>query len=362
MMLAAISAISISAHAQDDLSKNWSFSGFLDVYYQYDFNKGPTGNSLFGRQFDVANNSFTLANLQFNAVRKTSETSPWGFTLNFSAGKNADILNAGEPAGPNSAFKNIQQAYVTYASPAGYTVEFGKFLTWIGYEGVASQDQDNYSRSFLFFFAQPVYHVGLRASRSFGPLNASVYLVNGWNEAEDSNAGKSYGASASTTFGKTFVALNYYGGNEGSSRINGFFAAPAGQTNVNLLDLVVVHQLTDKFKLALNADYASAKGLDAGDPGGKFYGAAVYAKYALSDKTAIGLRYDSVKDPDGLRSGNAGAGFSSLTGTFDYNVDASGLLRFEIRNDRANYNAFAEKNGLFKDQRTTFSLSYVFKF
>jgi hypothetical protein len=56
-------------------------------------------------------------------------------------------------------------------------------------EGIVAADCDHYSRPFLYTLAQPIYHLGGRASSTVGPVAVSLYLVNGWNETEDSNAG-----------------------------------------------------------------------------------------------------------------------------------------------------------------------------
>ena len=362
MMLAILSSISISAHAEDSF-KGWTFSGFLDLYYQSDFGKPPTGNSLTLRQFDTFNNGFQLATAQLNAVRKPTADNPLGFTFNFAGGRNADVLAAGEPAGSDSAFKYIQQAYVTYAREnAGFTVDFGKFLTWVGYEGIISADNDNYSRSFLFYTSQPVYHVGLRGSTSAGPATVSAFLVNGWNEAEDSNAGKSYGLSVGAPVGKASVTANYYGGTEGSSRMNGFFAVEGpAQTSVHLGDLVVVYPINDKFKVALNADYGTGSEIDNSGVDGKFYGVALYAKYQFDSKLAGAVRYETVSDPDGLRTGTDSL-LNSLTGTLDFAFAENALLRFELRHDTSNRSLFRGDNGGFEDKRTTFTIATSFKF
>ncbi|CAN5388572.1 hypothetical protein BH11ARM2_BH11ARM2_23790 [soil metagenome] len=373
----------VGAHAQSDSTflKGFSFSGFLDLYYQYDFGRPGTGdfntkggsNGLNFRQFDSSHNSFTLAALQLNAIRKPTAENPWGLTVQLSGGKVADILALTEPAGANSASKFLQQAYVTYAAKQGLTVDFGKFLTWIGYEGIQSADQDLYSRGFLFYFCQPIYHTGLRASIPIpnSPVTASAYLVNGWNEFEDSNAAKTYGASLGATFGKTSISTNYLGGNEGSAGVNGFVSG--GTTNVNLGDLVLVHQLNDKIKLALNADYGTARPTDGNALAshGKFYGIAGYIRGQINPTFAAAVRYEAVNDPDGIRSGinvgTGGARFNSVAGTLDFNLSPESLLRFELRYDYSNRDAFNSSSGAGaalggNSNRTTLTVSHTLKF
>jgi hypothetical protein len=354
MMLAATLSLGISAFAEESWLKTVTFSGYLDLYYQSDFGKPATGGSVGLRQFDVNHNSFSLAALGFTAQRKPSEDSPFGFTFSGIFGRNAEIIHSLEE-NPESV-RNILQAYVTYAVPGSpVVVDFGKFLTWIGYEGVAAGDNDNYSRSFLFYGAQPMYHTGLRAMTSFGAINVAAFLVNGWNEVEDSTGAKSYGASVSSTLGKTTVAANYYGGVERA----GFGAS--GNTAVHLGDLVVVHPLTETMKLGLNADYGSADGTEAGDPSGKFYGIAGYFKLQLSDTLSGALRYETVSDKDGIRFGTDGR-FTSLTGTLDFSLAPQSSLRLELRHDKSNRDVFAKENGALTDTRTTLTVAHILKF
>ena len=373
MAFAALSTFFVTANAQTEMPsilKDLSVTGYVDMYYSYDFGKPMSGANVLGgsgRQFDVANNQFGFAALALNINKKITADNPFGFTIGVLLGKNADILNAFEPAGPNSSFKNLSQAYVSYAVPKSpVTVDLGKFLTWIGYEGLASADNDNYSRSFLYYYSQPVYHTGVRASGTLpGGLTAAVAAVNGWNEVDDSNAGKGYGASLSGTFGKTTVTGNYYGGNEGSAKVNGF--GSGGVTSVQLADLIVVHQLTPTVKLALNADYGQAKPTetDANAAHGKFSGIAGYVKATFTSVLSGGLRYEVFTDKNGIRTGAGptGARLTEVTGNLDYNVSKDALFRVELRYDKSNRSLFpSDDTGGTSKERTTLSFSHVLKF
>jgi len=363
MVFVALSLIIVSAGQAEDV-KGFDFSGNLDLYYQYDFGKPKTGPNVNLRQFDVNHNSFGFAILRGNVSKKPTAENPFGFTGTFSVGKNADIMNAAEPAGPQT-YKNVEQAYVTYASPkAPLTIDFGKFYSWIGYEVTPAGDNDNYSRSFNFTLDQPLYHMGFRAGYVVSPtLTINGYLVNGWNEVDDSNGGKTVGATASLALGtKTTVILNYLGGNEGSGTgTNGF--ANQFETNVQLGDIVVTHQLTPKLKLALNGDYGDAKTSESEDETSfKFRGLAAYAKYQATDNVAVGLRWETVSDPSGLRSGTGfDSHFNSITGTLDFTCSKDSLLRVEVRHDQANQALFTSDSGL-KDKRTTLTVAHILKF
>jgi len=357
-MTLALVVSAVPAHAQEAL-KDIEVSGFLDFYYSYSTNRPLTGDSILFRQFDIRHNGGSLANVQLNIAKKAKPNGV-GFVVNLTAGKNADIINLAEPGGQDR-YKVLHQAYGTYLSDTGFNVDIGKFLTWIGYEGASSPDNDNYSRSFLFTLGQPLYHTGVRLGYTpeGSPVSYGLYATNGWNEVEDSNGGKTFGASIAGTFGKTFVSLNGLSGREGSEAVSGIAFPTAGQRNVTLGDLVVTHQVTDKLKLGLNADVAKATGKGAASDG-DWSGLAAYAKYQATDQVALGARWETFSDEDGIRTG-FDAHLNSLTVNLDYAPVKDFLVRLEFRADRANRKVFLADGGN-KSKQDTISLSAVFKF
>jgi hypothetical protein len=193
-------------------------------------------------------------------------------------------------------------------------------------------------------------------------VSANLYLVNGWNELEDSNGGKSYGATVAFTPSEaTSVTANYYGGQEGSANGSGIGFTSAGARGVNTGDLIVTHQLNKNIKLALNADYTDAKGFD-GTAGGHWSGIAAYVKVGLTDKLSGALRAETFNDTDGLRGTGNSARYNSLTGNLDYALTKDSLFRLELRYDKSNIKAFNSDNGGTSDNRTTLSFSHVLKF
>ncbi len=363
MMLVATLGGTVTANAADDLLQGFTLSGHFDYYYMFDLGNPSTGAGSNLRQFDVSPNQFGFAAFELDLIRKATATNPFGITANFLLGKNADIIALNEPAGQNSS-KLIQQLYVTYAVPkSDATVDLGKFLSWVGYEGADSSANDNYSRSFLYTLGQPVYHTGLRGSTTIAKnVTGSVYLVNGWNEVQDSNGGKSYGATvALTPSSKAAVTFNYYGGQEGSAAVNGSGFTSVGGRTVNLGDFIATYQLSGKVKLAVNADYADAKGFD-GTGGGKWSGVAAYVTDQFSSKFSGAIRAETVSDPDGIRGVGFSARYNSLTGTLTWNTSKDSLFRLEARYDKSNASVFNADNNTPKDNRTTITLSHVLKF
>jgi hypothetical protein len=295
--------------------------------------------------------------------------SPIGFTATLTVGKNADLVHATEPGGTNT-YKYLQQLYGTYLVNGNgkipVTLDFGKWASFCGYEVIESASNDNYSRSFLYTFGQPMYHTGLRVTAPLsGNITAGFYAINGWNNVEDDNGGKTLGATLSINPGKPFnVILNWMGGDEGSDTANGAGSfggagfATTGIRNVQQVDLVATWQATSKLKLGLNADYAAAKAKSG--TGGNWNGVDVYGRFQFTPSAALALRWDHFEDLNGIRSGVA-QNLNSITATLEKTVKSNLVVRLEYRHDKAGVALFPSGGGGSHEQ-DTITLAPVVKF
>jgi hypothetical protein len=340
-----------------------SLSGTLDLYYMYNMNHPPVGANAAGRAFDVKNDSFSLGLLMVNINKPTTDKSPLGYTAVLTVGKTADIVHATEPGGMNT-YKYLQQAYVTYVLPgkAPITVDFGKFVTMMGYEVIGPASNDNYSNSLLFTYAIPFYHTGLRVTYPFTPkLTGQLHIVNGWNDVEDDNGGKSIGVQlAFNPSAKMSFILNWMGGDEGANGgAGGIGFATPGIRNVNTIDLVGIYNLSSKIKLGANVDYASASAKSGS--GGNWSGEAVYLKYQFKPTTAGVLRLEHFEDNNGLRTGPA-QNVNEITATLEHVWKSNLVTRVEFRHDHAGAAGFFPSgSGGSKDQ-DTLTFAQIVKF
>lgn len=314
-------------------------SGFVDAYYSENFAQ-PASQINRLRNFDIAENQFNLSLVEVVFQKKAE---PVGFRLDLDYGTANDVVQPGI----KSTASLVQQAYLTAALPvgSGITVDVGKFVTHMGYEVIESKDNANYSRSLLFAWAIPYYHTGARIGYTFSPtFSATLHIVNGWNSVIDNNASKSFGLMLNyAPLSTTSVILNLMAGHENVTSIE------YGARNV--ADLIVNHQLSDAFSLGLNADYGEAQtyaGLML------WKGAAIYARYSLTEKTAFAVRGEIFDDPQGYALGLGqplgyalGQGPKSdvkeVTGTYEYKFADALLLRGELRYDFSNMPAFDKK-------------------
>ena len=347
------------AAIQEETKKNSSFLGFfrdvevnglVDGYYSFNFNR-PDNNFNTGRNFDFRHNSLTLNYAEIAFEKKNDLANPLGFRLDLGFGPTADWVHGGDPAGGETV-KHIQQAYVSYVAPIGngLTIDFGKFVTPNGAEVIETKDNFNYSRSFLFSYAIPYYHTGLRAKYSFnGKVALTGFLVNGWDNLTDNNSGKTSGLSlALTPSSRLSIIQTYMAGPE-----------QLGDSKHwrHLSDTVVSYIATDKLTLMANVDYGADQ-LTSGQKG-HWKGVAGYFRYAFDKRLAFSPRFEVFNDHDGFRTG-LNQTLKSMTLTQELKLANNLLTRFEYRRDWSDSDFFSKSVGrLVRGQNTVLiGLSY----
>jgi hypothetical protein len=323
-----------AAPAAPSFWQSIEFTGFVDGYYEWAFNKSP----LQLRNFDVNHNTFSLNYVEVALAKPVSESSRAGFRVDFGAGDTANMVNAFEPGGTDY-LKYVQQAYISYLVPAGtgLTIDFGKFVTPAGAEVIESKDNFNYSRGLLFALAIPYYHTGARIGYTLNDkVSVTGFLVNGWNNVRDNNSDKTVGVSLSVKpTAKLGVIGNYLVGKEQSGDANG--------GTRNLIDLVASYAATGKVSVLGNFDYGSDK---ADGTGVDWYGVALGVKYQANDRWAFSPRYEVFFDDDGFATGTSQT-VQEITLTGEYKAPAGLIARFEFRTD------FSDESYFVKDDQST---------
>jgi len=342
------------------------FSGFVDAYYSLNFgHPSPAGTSAtVGNQpiraFDIQADKFSLNMVELALQKSPTNQTPVGFRVDLDFGPGANIVHGFDPGG--ASFNNIEQAYVTYVAPVGkgLTIDFGQFVTWMGYEVIESKDNWNYSRSILFTWAIPFYHAGVRLTLPVtDTLSVSVMGVNGWNNAVSNNAGKDVGAEIIFT-GIPKVSLVANG-------IWGSYAADGFRRDV--YDFIATITPTDKLSIAANADYGTDDCLVNNGPAGagcatpgaaSWFGIAGYLRYAFTDATALALRAEWYKDGDGTTTTVAQT-LGEVTATGEWRIANALLTRLEYRRDWSNQTAFLN-GGTPSHAQDTLELGVVYTF
>jgi hypothetical protein len=319
------------------------FSGLIDAYYGLNFNHPESRKSQL-RNFDVMANQFSLnmAKLTMN-----HDADPVGFRVDLGFGRAFDMVHAAEAA--PGIFRNIEQAYVTLKPKKanGLTLDFGKFTTSAGAEVIETNSNWNYSRSLLFALAVPYYHFGLRVTEPMGShFTAGVQLVNGWNNVEDNNSGKTVGLIGNVTTSKFTWSNNYYVGREKT-----YAGAGTDDGLRHLYDTTLLLTPSSKANFYINYDYGVDKNVLGGE--NRWVGVAGAARFALNDWFALSPRLEWFNDATGFATG-AVQKLKEFTMTAEFKAKEGVLARVEYRRDWSDVAYFDRGStaGVWKNQPT----------
>ncbi len=309
------------------------FSGLVDGYYSLNFNH-PASRTNVIRNFDVRANSFSL-----NMAKVTMEhgPDPIGFRMDFGFGRSFDIFHATEPLKDGaSIMRHVMQAYVSVKPEKwkGFQFDFGKFYTSAGAELTETHLNWNYSRALLYANG-PYYHFGARVSK---PLTSywtgGVQLVNGWNNVEENNSGKTIGLTSALNGKKVSLLNNYYAGPEKSQGVPGMR---------HFMDTVLLLNPHEKASFYVNWDVAVDKSKVLGNQ--NWWGIGMAGKFQVTPSIAISPRYEYYNDIDGFITLTPQR-LQEFTATVEYKMQKGFLTRFEYRRDWSNQPFFDRGNEL----------------
>lgn len=342
LLIIASLALSYTANAQDAAKPAadppLAISGSVDTYYKYDF----SGHSNIPTSFVTDQNSFSIGMVDLGLKKKIGKAS---FVGELSFGPRGEAQSIPD-AGSNGQSFHIQNLYVGYDLTDKLNVTGGYMSTFVGYEVIVPTGNFNYSTSYLFTNG-PFQNAGVKLTYAFSDkvsLMAGVFN-DYWNVY--TSAGKI------NTFGAQLMVAPVKGWTAYLNLLTG----PASGTEV---DLTTNYQITNAFKLGLNAaDFSAPSAV-----GGGFTGVALYPQYAVSSAVTLGWRgeYFKTKTGDFVTAGPAAG--DSVTGlTLTANIK-SGPLTFipEIRLDNGSKAIFTDSNNAATKSASQFSLAAVYAF
>jgi hypothetical protein len=333
----------------DEIKKALGLSIYLQGSYNYNFNSPDSGlNDL--RIFDQKANSFML-DLAEIVFQKDPPTGGLGFKLKISAGETAKYIHSLGLASSNADFPfDLTEAYVSYVAPLGKGIrlDFGKMATFIGAEVIEARDNPNYSRSFLFNYAEPLTHTGFKVGYNFtDSLNTAVFAVNGWDNSSDNNKDKSYGVSIG------FAPADQFSGS--INMITGPEQASNNSSYRSLVDVVATIKPIKPLSFILNGDLGYEEKA-VNNVNASWHGISAIVKYDITDMHAIALRGEYFNDRQGARTGTVQE-MKEVTLTWETKLLGSLILRPEYRHDWSNRASF---DGNARKQQDTIALGVMY--
>jgi len=202
-----------------------TFSGSVDSYFKTDLSGHPNIQTSFGSD----NNSVSLGMIDLG-IKKTTGNASFVGELSFGPRSDQSIPTAGY---------HIQNLYLSYNLTSKLNLTAGYMSTFIGYEVISPASNFNYSTSYLFTNG-PFQNAGFKATYTFSDkvsLMAGVFNDT-WNNYTSSGAVNTFGAQLTVTPVKNWTA---------------YINLATGPKSGTEIDLTTAYQMTDAFKLGLNA-------------------------------------------------------------------------------------------------------------
>lgn len=316
-----------------------TITGSVDTYYKYDF----SGHNNIPTSFATDQNSFSIGMIDLALKKKAGKASFVG-EASFGPRNDQSI-----PVATN----HIQNLYVAYDLTDKLSITAGYMATFLGYEVISPAGNFNYSTSYLFTNG-PFQNAGAKLTYTFSDkvaLSAGLY-DDLWNVY--TSAGKI------NTIGTQLMVVPVKGWTAYLNMLTG----PASGTE---FDLTTTYQITDAFKLGLNAADFSAPKPTIGSRGG-FTGAALYPQYAVSSAVTLGLRGEYFKTKAGVYTSTAAPAPAASVTAFTLTANIKGgPLTFipEVRLDNVNKLGaigFTDSKGVATKSASQFALAAVYAF
>ena len=315
------------------------FSGSVDTYWKYDF----SGHANIPTSFANEQNSVSIGMIDLG-LKKTVGKASFVGELSFGPRSDQSI--------PTSGY-HIQNLYVSYNVTDKFNLTAGYMSTFIGYEVISPAGNFNYSTSYLFTNG-PFQNAGFKATYTFSDkvsLMAGIFN-NYWNTYTSYRiSGETTASGDVSTFGAQLTVTPAKGW-------TAYINLATGSYSGTELDLTTAYQITDAFKLGLNAATYSAPKLADGSSGGGFSGVALYPQLAVSKVVTLGLRGEYFEYKNG------GGNVTAITATANIKAGPLTLIP-EIRFDNkstAFAAPFVDSNGVSTNSASQFLIAAVYAF
>jgi len=380
-MCAMVSLLGSNVVSAEDAVKDaeslWKAAGFqisgtVLTSYTQNFNN-PYDNTNQLRIFDTAANSFmaNLAQIVFERPANASGSGMdrVGFRTRLNFGTDARFSRARTNFQPGTANNELdfQEIYAEYIAPIGngLKIQAGKINTLIGYEVINAWENPNFSRTMMFGLSQAFTTTGIRFTYPFAEWGtATIGLINGWDNVEDNNRGKSFEYLLALTphemFGISFFGS--YGPEQSNGNAAGGVAGVGtcqnGTTGCDpsakrtVAGAIITIKPIDSTTLVLEPYYANEGNASttSGSQNGRWNGLVAYLIHDLNDQTqpnafSIRGRGEIWEDAGGSRAcagnSNFNGGANSCAGSSSFGSPNGGAFSPVVTN-----NPFAAGGGM----------------
>jgi hypothetical protein len=316
-----------------------SIGGYIDAYYGFNFNQPENSDIPYfvsmGRH-NEANINLAFLDLRYSNDRLRARLAP-GF---------GTYMNANYAAEPGALkFLVEANAGIKLSKKKDIWIDFGIFGSPYTNESCVSRDHLMYTRSLAPEYV-PYYLAGAKLSLPLHKKwNLYVYLLNGWQQIQDQNKGKSLGTQLEyRPDDKNLINWDIYIGDERSA------IAPDNRMRY-FTDIYWIHNPNGKFSVTSCAYFGIQRVKNIGFVKSPFWWQAnLIGRYRFTKNISISGRVEYFNDMDGaqiVNINNPSSGFRTIgTGLcFNLNLFQNAMFRFESRQLYSLNEAFKNKAG-----------------
>jgi len=330
-----LSTFTIGFAQEESMPSPVTLSGYVDVYYCYDFNQ-PANNTR--PSFIYSNNRHNEVNLNLGFLKGSYHTDNVRVNLALMAGTYANANLAAEPG----VLKNIFEANagVKISSKKNLWVDAGIVGSHIGFESAIGKDCWNLTRS-IMADNTPYYEAGAKISYTTdnGKWFLSGLVLNGWQRIQrlNGNSLPSFGTQV-TVKPSNKITLN-------SSTFIGTDKPDSARQMRYFHNFYGIFQVTDRVGLIVGVDYGVEEKSPESSTVNAWHSSVVIVKFMLNEKIAIGLRGEYYDDENGvIITSDTPNGFKTIgvSANLDYQITSNAVWRIEARK-------FSSKDAVFSE-------------
>lgn len=314
-----------TAFSQEEAKPSpFTLSGYVDIYYGYDFNK-PENNTR--PSFMYSYNRHNETNLNLGFVKGSYNTDNVRANLVLMTGTYANANLAAEPG----VLKNVFEANagVKISAKKNLWIDAGIFGSHIGFESAIGKDCWNLTRTILADNT-PYYEAGAKVSYTSdnGKWLLSGLVLNGWQRIQrvEGNSLPSFGTQI--TFKPTDkITLN-------SSSFIGTDKPDSARQMRYFHNFYGIFQVAEKVGLTIGFDYGVEEKSPHTSSTNAWLSPVLIAKFTPTDKLALALRGEYYQDEHGviIATGTAnGFKTTGVSANLDYQIMSNAVWRIEAR-------------------------------
>jgi hypothetical protein len=357
-LLTIFTGVSVSTFSQDSTS-NFSWSGYMEAYYSYDFNEPQDGNRA---PFVYSFNRHNEINVNLGFLKGAYRSKTVRGNMAIMTGTYANKNLAAEPG----VLRNILEANAgaKISENKDIWIDAGIFSSHIGFESAIGKDSWNLTRS-IMADNTPYFESGVKLSYTAdnGRWFLSGLVLNGWQRIQrlQGNSLPSFGTQV--TFkpnDKTLFNSSTFIGTDSpdSARVMRYFH-----------NFYAVVQITERLGLTFGFDYGIQQSAPKSASYDPWWSLIAIARVTISNKVSMDFRVEYYQDkygviiPIAIGSTATPNGFktSGVSTNLDYKISGNATWRVEVRHFRSRDRIFTKDSDPVKNNSfVTTSLAISF--